>query len=121
LGLAFKARTDDIRESPAINCIREFLGRRIKIQAYDPEAASSAEKVLGDKIQVFQNGYEALDNADALVIFTDWQEFRNPDFENIAAKLKNPVIFDGRNLYDPDIVKKARLEYHSIGRATVSE
>lgn len=120
-GLAFKARTDDIRESPAINCIREFLDCRIKIQAYDPEAASSAVKALGDKIQVFQNGYEALDNADALVIFTDWQEFRNPDFKTIAAKLKNPVIFDGRNLYDPDVVKKARLEYHSIGRATVSE
>jgi len=119
-GLAFKARTDDIRESPAINCIEKFLDCRMKIQAYDPEAASSAVKVLGDKIRVFQNGYDALDNADALVIFTDWQEFRNPDFEVVATKLKNPVIFDGRNLYDPDVVKKARIEYYSIGRAAVS-
>ncbi len=119
-GLAFKARTDDIRESPAINCIKKLLDCRMKIKAYDPEAASSAAKVLGDKIRIFQNGYDALDNADALVIFTDWQEFRNPDFEAVVAKLKNPVIFDGRNLYDPDVVKKAGIEYHSIGRATVS-
>ena len=119
-GLAFKARTDDIRESPAINCIEKFLDCRMKIQAYDPEAASSAVKVLGDRIRILQNGYDALDNADALVIFTDWQEFRNPDFEVVATKLKNPVIFDGRNLYDPDVVKKARIEYYSIGRAAVS-
>jgi UDPglucose 6-dehydrogenase len=118
-GLAFKARTDDVRESPAIYCINKFLDCRMKIKAYDPEAASSTVKVLGDKILIFQNGYDALDNADALVIFTDWQEFRNPDFKAVAAKLKNPVIFDGRNLYDPDIVKKAGIEYHSIGRATV--
>lgn len=118
-GLAFKARTDDIRESPSINCINKFLDYRINIRAYDPEASSSARKVLGDKIQIFQNGYDALDGADALVIFTDWQEFRNPDFNAIAAKLRNPVIFDGRNLYNPDVVKAAGIEYYSIGRAPV--
>jgi len=74
---------------------------------------------LEGKIETFQNGYDALENADALVIFTDWQEFRNPDFEVIAAKLKKPVIFDGRNLYEPDIVKQAGIEYYSIGRAPV--
>lgn len=118
-GLAFKARTDDTRESPAINCINKLLDCRMKIRAYDPEAASSAKKILGEKIQIFQNGYDALDNADALVIFTDWQEFRNPDFKTITAKLKSPVIFDGRNLYSPDVVHAAGIEYYCIGRAPV--
>ena len=118
-GLAFKARTDDIRESPAIYCINKLLDCGIKIRAYDPEAASAALAALDGKIETFQNGYDALEDADALVIFTDWQEFRNPDFELIAAKLKKPVIFDGRNLYNPEVVKKARIEYHSIGRAPI--
>jgi UDPglucose 6-dehydrogenase len=115
-GLAFKARTDDIRESPAIYCIRKFLDCQMKIRAYDPQASSAAMAALNGKIEIFQNGFDALDNADALVIFTDWQEFRNPDFEIIKTKLKKPVIFDGRNLYDPDVVKKAGIEYYSIGR-----
>ncbi len=117
-GLAFKAKTDDVRESPAIYCIKQFLDCQMKIRAYDPEAASAALTALDGKIKTFQNGYDALDNADALVIFTDWQEFRNPDFEMIATKLKKPVIFDGRNLYDPNVIKKAGIEYHSIGRKT---
>jgi len=115
-GLAFKAKTDDIRESPAIFCIKKLLDCKMQIKAYDPAASANAIAALDSKIQTFQNGYDALDNADALVIFTDWQEFRNPDFELIAAKLKKPVIFDGRNLYDPEIVKNAGIEYHSIGR-----
>lgn len=118
-GLAFKAKTDDVRESPAINCIEKLLDKGIKIRAYDPEAASGALQVLDEKIETFDNGYDALDGADALVILTDWQEFRNPDFEIIAGKLKKPLIFDGRNLYDPKIVNKAGIEYHSIGRASV--
>ena len=118
-GLAFKARTDDARESPAIFCIRKFLDCRMKIRAYDPEAASSAMAALNSQIETVQNGYDALEGADALVIFTDWQEFRNPDFEIIAKKLNKPVIFDGRNLYNPDIIKKTGIEYHSIGRASV--
>jgi len=124
-GLSFKAKTDDVRESPAIYCIKKLLDCRMQIRAYDPAAPAPPlssfvrQESGGDaagKIQTFQNGYEALDNADALVIFTDWQEFRNPDFEVIATKLKKPVIFDGRNLYDPEIVKKAGIEYYSIGR-----
>ncbi|MBN2592160.1 MAG: UDP-glucose/GDP-mannose dehydrogenase family protein [Sedimentisphaerales bacterium] len=118
-GLAFKAKTDDVRESPAIFCIKKFLDCRMKIRAYDPEAASSAMAALDGAIEISQNGYDALDGSDALVIFTDWQEFRNPDFEVIAKKLNKPVIFDGRNLYNPDIVKRAGIEYHSIGRASV--
>jgi UDPglucose 6-dehydrogenase len=116
-GLAFKAKTDDVRESPAIYCIQKLLDSRMKIKAYDPEATSSAAEALGGKIETFENGYDALDKADALVIFTDWQEFRNPDFEVIAGKLKKPVIFDGRNLYDPSYVRKQGFEYHSVGRA----
>ncbi len=118
-GLAFKAKTDDVRESPAIFCVKQLLEHGIKIKAYDPEANTQAQKVLGDKIETFQNGYDVLDDADALVIFTDWQEFRNPDFEAIAARLQKPVVFDGRNLYDPEIMKKAGIEYHSIGRVSV--
>ncbi len=115
-GLSFKAKTDDVRESPAIYCIKKFLDWGMRVRAYDPEAASAAVVALDGKIETFQNGYDALDNADALVIFTDWQEFRNPDFEVIVTKLKKPVIFDGRNLYDPNILKKVGIEYHSIGR-----
>jgi UDPglucose 6-dehydrogenase len=115
-GLAFKARTDDVRESPAINCIKKFLENGFRIKAYDPEAGASALAVLNGKIEVMQNGYDTLDNADALIIFTDWQEFRNPDFALIKSKMKKPLIFDGRNLYNPEIVQKAGIEYHSIGR-----
>lgn len=118
-GLAFKARTNDVRESPAIFCIKKFLEHKMKIRAYDPEAAPAAMTALGHKIETFPNGYDALENADALVIFTDWHEFRNPDLNTIATKLKKPVIFDGRNLYDLDVVKKAGIEYHSIGRASI--
>lgn len=120
-GLAFKAKTDDVRESPAIYCIKKFLDCKMKIRAYDPEAGEAAMAALEGKIETFQNGYDTLDKADALVIFTDWQEFRNPDFDIIAAKLKKPVIFDGRNLYDPDVVKNAGIEYHSIGRPVVPQ
>ena len=118
-GLAFKAKTDDIRESPAIYCVRRFLDVGMEIKAYDPEAGTAATQALDGKIETCRNGYQALEGADALVILTDWQEFRNPDFEVIAEKLTKPVIFDGRNLYDPDVVTKAGIEYHSIGRASV--
>jgi len=116
-GLAFKARTDDIRESPAIFCIEKLLEAGIKIKAYDPEAAVAAKQKFGVKIETGGNGYEILDGADGLVLLTDWQEFRNPDFETIAKKLKKPVIFDGRNLYEPKYVRDRGIEYHSIGRS----
>ncbi len=118
-GLAFKAKTDDIRESPALNCVKLFIKAGIKIRAYDPEAATAAKQALGDAIETFDNGYDALAGADALVILTDWQELRNPDFETIKTKLKKPVIFDGRNLYELDYVSRAGLTYHSVGRKTV--
>jgi UDPglucose 6-dehydrogenase len=116
-GLAFKAKTNDVRESPAIYCIKKLLDCGMQIRAYDPEAALAASAALEGKIETFPNGYDVLEKADALVVFTDWQEFRNPDFEVIVTKLKKAVIFDGRNLYDPAYVRKQGIEYHSIGRA----
>lgn len=118
-GLAFKAKTDDIREAPSIYCIKRFLEAGIRIKAYDPEAAEAAKLELGDRIEIVENGYDALDATDALVIFTDWQEFRNPDLEMISSKLKKPIVFDGRNLYDLTVMRKAGFEYHSIGRPCV--
>ena len=85
-----------------------------------PEAAAAAKQALGDAIEIFSNGYDALEGADALVVLTDWQEFRNPDFDTIKVKLKKPLVFDGRNLYELDYVAKAGFAYHSIGRKTVS-
>ncbi|MHC5098036.1 MAG: UDP-glucose dehydrogenase family protein [Planctomycetota bacterium] len=113
-GLAFKARTDDTRESPALYCIKKFLDAGMAITAFDPEAGCGE---LEGKITQVDNAYGVLDAADALVVFTDWQEFRTPDFEMIAKQLKKPIIFDGRNLYSPAFVKKQGLEYHSIGRS----
>jgi UDPglucose 6-dehydrogenase len=84
------------------------------VTAFDPEAVCSE---LDSKIRRVKNAYEVLEGADALVVFTDWQEFRTPDFDTIAQKLKKPIIFDGRNLYSPAFVKKMGIEYHSIGRA----
>lgn len=118
-GLAFKAKTDDIRESPALYCIDQFLKAGFQIKAYDPEAGQSAQQQYQGKIDIVENGYDALDHADALVIFTDWQEFRNPDMDCIRSKLKRPVIFDGRNLYDFNVIKKNGFEYHCIGRPSV--
>lgn len=112
-GLAFKARTDDIRESPALYCIKQFLETGMQISAFDPEAGCGE---LEDRIKKVNNAYDVLDGSDALVIFTDWQEFRTPDFEQIARRLNQPIIFDGRNLYSPAFVKKQGIEYHSIGR-----
>ncbi len=118
-GLAFKAKTDDVRESPALRCIRKFIDNGgFKVKAYDPEAASNAFAELDGKIEISDDSYGIIDGADALVIFTEWQEFRNPDFEDIAKRLKNPVLFDGRNLYDPQFIKKQGIEYHCIGRPT---
>jgi len=88
----------------------------MKIKAYDPEAMAAAAQELEGRISIAEHSYDVLDGANALVIFTDWQEFRTPDFELIAAKLKQPVIFDGRNLYNPEYVRKQGIEYYSIGR-----
>jgi UDPglucose 6-dehydrogenase len=119
-GLAFKARTDDVRESPALDCIRLFVKNGIKISAFDPEAIETTRAELGDIIEYVDDGYEALHDADALVIFTDWQEFRTPDFNIIKERLLSPVIFDGRNLYNRQSLAKQGIEYHCIGRPKVT-
>jgi len=115
-GLAFKAKTDDVRESPALYAIRRFLQAGFQVKAYDPEAGPNALQALNHQIESAADSYAILEQADALVIFTDWQEFRSPDFDAIAKKLRRPVIFDGRNLFDPKFVKRFNLEYYSIGR-----
>ena len=117
-GLAFKPNTDDMREAPSLVLIADLLARGASIRAYDPVATHEAQRILGTnpRITYAATPMEALDGADALAIVTEWKEFRSPDFDAIKAKLKTPVIFDGRNLYDPATPRKAGLEYFAIGR-----
>lgn len=118
-GLAFKPNTDDIREAPAFYMIDELLKEGASVCAFDPEAMNNARQVLGDKISYAGSQYDALTGADALIIATEWNEFRTPDFEKIAAKLKNKAIFDGRNLFDTAAMKRIGFFYQSIGREVV--
>ena len=117
-GLAFKPNTDDMREAPSLVLIADLLARGASVRAYDPVAVHEAQRILGDnpRISYAATPMAALDGADALAIVTEWKEFRSPDFDAIKAKLKTPVIFDGRNLYDPATPRKAGLEYFAIGR-----
>jgi UDPglucose 6-dehydrogenase len=117
-GLAFKPNTDDMREAPSRVIVAELLRRGATLCAYDPVAMDEARRVLGDspRLGFAANQREALDGADALVIVTEWKEFRNPDFDAIKAALKQPVIVDGRNLYDPKLVRGMGIEYLAIGR-----
>lgn len=115
-GLAFKANTDDVRESPAHSVVEGLLERGATVAAYDPEAAGTTRMIFGDRIGYAESDYAALEGADALVIATEWNEFRRPDFERIKGLLKNPVIFDGRNLYDPVVMHEMGFTYSSIGR-----
>ena len=118
-GLAFKPNTDDIREAPALVIIDELLQAGAKVQAFDPEAMKNVQAIYGDRIQFCQNMYDALHNANCLCIMTEWSEFRNPDFERMAGLLDEPVIFDGRNVYDLDQIKSLGFHYISIGRPKV--
>ncbi len=117
-GLAFKPNTDDVRESPALDIIRILLAEGARVQAYDPEARREAKKALGAnaKVAYFNNAYDALSGADFLFLATEWHLFRNPDFDRMKALLKNPVIFDGRNQYDPVEMKGRGFVYICIGR-----
>jgi UDPglucose 6-dehydrogenase len=120
-GLAFKPNTDDVREAPAIAIIKKLLAEKSTVSAYDPVAMETTRQVLKNKIHYAKHPYDALKDADALVIVTEWNEFRNPDFERIAKLLKQPVIFDGRNLYDVDKMMDIKFTYYSIGRMTVKK
>jgi UDPglucose 6-dehydrogenase len=118
-GLAFKPYTDDIREAPALENIQALLAAGAKITAYDPEAMDNVKNVLGNKITYAHTSYAALDDADALVIMTEWPLFRTPDYGKMDRLLKNKVIFDGRNLYELEQMKEMGYTYYSIGRGTV--
>jgi UDPglucose 6-dehydrogenase len=115
-GLAFKPRTDDMREAPAIPIVEGLLQRGASVRAYDPAAAPVARKVFDGRITLCDRSYDALAGADALAIVTEWNEFREPDFEKMRAMLKSPVVFDGRNIYSPEQMRALGFTYFSIGR-----
>ncbi len=119
-GLAFKPNTDDIREAPALEIIDALLQEGVSVAAYDPEAMNNVRQVAGDKIVFAANQYDCLKDADALVIATEWNEFRTPDFLKIVSNLKRKVIFDGRNLFDVNAIRELGFYYESIGRPVIS-
>jgi UDPglucose 6-dehydrogenase len=114
-GVAFKPKTDDIRESPSINVIEHLLGEDVKIRVFDPEAMANTKKLLGDKIEYYKNCYDALKGVDAMALLTEWREFRHPDFDKMKELMKSLVIFDGRNQYDPYKIKELGFTYYGIG------
>ncbi len=115
-GLSFKPNTDDMRDAPSIVIINDLLERGARVKAYDPEAIEYARIMLGDTIEYCSSSYEAIDGADALVLVTEWTEFREPDFDRISSLLKNQVIFDGRNTWNPDKLVSKGFTYYGIGR-----
>jgi len=118
-GLSFKPRTDDIREAPALVLVDRLLALGAKVQVHDPEAMPNVREIYGDKVIYAKEPLAALDGADALAIVTEWNEFRHPDFEQMKKRLKSPLIFDGRNLFDLKTMQNEGFTYHSIGRVTV--
>jgi UDPglucose 6-dehydrogenase len=115
-GLSFKPRTDDMREAPAIPLIHRLLRAKAKVQAFDPQALAVAKRIFGKKILLADKSYDALKGADALVIATEWNEFREPDFNRMRKIMKSPVIFDGRNIYGPEQMRTLGFTYYSVGR-----
>ena len=117
-GLAFKPNTDDMREAPSRVVIEQILARGGELSAYDPAAMDEARRLYRDdpRLRCVDSPLDALDDADALIIVTEWKEFRSPDFGDMKRRLRQPLVFDGRNLYDPGLAAEAGLEYFSIGR-----
>jgi UDPglucose 6-dehydrogenase len=118
-GLAFKPNTDDMREAPSLVTIEGLLERGARVVAHDPVAMEEARRHLGDRITYADSNYATLDGADALVIHTEWHPYRRPDFERIRAAMRTPLVFDGRNLWDPAAMAEKGFEYSCIGRSTV--
>ena len=118
-GLAFKPKTDDIREAPALVMIEQLLERGATVCVFDPEAVGNVKVELGDKVEYAEKSMDALVGVDALAINTEWDVFRHPDFDAIKSAMKSPVIFDGRNLYNPEQLAELGFTYYSIGRASV--
>jgi UDPglucose 6-dehydrogenase len=119
-GLAFKPNTDDMREAPSLVTIEGLLERGARVVAHDPVAIEEARRHLGDRIEFREPNYAVLDGADALVIHTEWHPYRRPDFVRIKELLKQPIIFDGRNLYPLEMLREHGFEYHSVGRPSVT-
>lgn len=119
-GLSFKPKTDDIREAPSLVLIEQLLNAGAKVNVHDPVAGENVRTVFGDQLSYHEHHYDACEGADVLAIVTEWNEFRNPDFEYIKLKLKEPVIFDGRNLFDPSKMKKRGFKYLGIGLSSES-
>jgi UDPglucose 6-dehydrogenase len=115
-GLAFKPNTDDMREAPSLTIVDGLLARGATVTAYDPVAIDEARKMLGDRIRFATGPMDALEGADALLVVTEWKEFRSPDFDAIRSKLKRPLIIDGRNVYDPKLMRELGFTYDAIGR-----
>jgi len=118
-GLAFKPRTDDMREAPSLSLIRALVAEGARVAAFDPEATREAKKYLGDvgpAVTYHRKSYEACDGADGLVLVTEWNEFREPDFERVRGLLRHPVVFDGRNIYNPETLKELGFTYFGVGR-----
>ena len=114
-GLAFKPDTDDMREASSITIIKSLLNSGAKIKAYDPKAIKNAKNIFGDSIEYCNSRFDVLDDSDALILITEWKEFRHPNFDLIKDKLNNPIIFDGRNQYNKSYLKELGFTYYQIG------
>jgi UDPglucose 6-dehydrogenase len=119
-GLAFKPRTDDMREAPAVPLINGLMAEGAQVQAYDPEAMKIAKTIFGSKVSFAENSYGALTGADALALVTEWNEFREPDYARMKKLMRQPVIFDGRNIYNPEQIRAHGFTYFSMGRPSQS-
>jgi UDPglucose 6-dehydrogenase len=115
-GLAFKPRTDDLREAPSLVIISRLLRIGAKVYAHDPVANGNAKKILGDKVHFSDSNYDVLKDADALIVVTEWSEFRQPDFDRMKRLMKSPVIFDGRNIFDPREMRARGFSYYGVGK-----
>jgi UDPglucose 6-dehydrogenase len=115
-GLAFKPRTNDMRDAPSIVIIQRLLEAGASIAAYDPEATEDARRIFGNRIELCANNYVSLEGADALLLVTEWQAFRNPNYERMKSAMRQPVIFDGRNIFDPAHLRESGFTYHGMGR-----
>ena len=115
-GLAFKPRTNDMRDAPSIRIIEQLLTQGAAVSVYDPQAMEDGRRIFGSRVQFSSNNYACLEGADALLLITEWQAFRNPDFERMKATMRQPVVFDGRNIYDPEHLRELGFSYYGIGR-----
>jgi UDPglucose 6-dehydrogenase len=116
-GLSYKPKTDDVREAPSLVIIHDLLSAGAAVRVYDPEGQDNAQQKLKERVSYHGSGYEGCKGADALVVVTEWNEFRRPDFDRIKSLLKQPILFDGRNVYEPDIMRRLGFEYFSVGRS----